>query len=328
MTANKSNFTYMKKIGITLAFTLIITTSVAQVGIGTKTPDASAVLEVSAGDATVKKGFLPPRLTDTQRNAITNPVTGLTIYNTTVKCLQFFNGSNWVNACNGIISIPPGPISNCSTPGFIAPFITAAQTEIVDVTIGSQTWMDRNLGATTVARAVNDCYAYGNLYQWGRANEGHEWRGSSTTTTRATTPIPGSGSNTWDGKFFIDNGTNPSDWLQTADNNLWQGVNGQNNPCPSGYRIPTYAELLSLIATFTPNTGINSGFNSPIKFTANGTRSGTNGSFLVVGTEGRYRSSTISSGTFTNQARMNSTSNDGLSVTSHASGVGVRCIKN
>ena len=33
------------------------------------------------------------------------------------------------------------------------------------------------------------------------------------------------------------------DWRSPQNDNLWQGVNGINNPCPSGYRIPTEAEL-------------------------------------------------------------------------------------
>ncbi len=33
------------------------------------------------------------------------------------------------------------------------------------------------------------------------------------------------------------------DWRSPQNDNLWQGVNGINNPCPSGYRLPTEAEL-------------------------------------------------------------------------------------
>ena len=76
--------------------------SFAQVGIGTTTPDASAELDVTS----TTKGFLPSRMTTTQRNAITSPATGLTIYNTTTNCTEFFNGTIWttpnaqINAAN------------------------------------------------------------------------------------------------------------------------------------------------------------------------------------------------------------------------------------
>ncbi len=43
----------------------------------------------------ITKGFLPPRMTTAQRNAIVNPVAGLMIYNTTTNVLNFHNGSVW-----------------------------------------------------------------------------------------------------------------------------------------------------------------------------------------------------------------------------------------
>jgi len=78
------------------AFLLITTVSIqAQVGIGITTPAASAQLDVSS----TTKGFLPPRMTTTQRNAITTPVAaGLTIYNTTIGGIQIYNGTTWNTA--------------------------------------------------------------------------------------------------------------------------------------------------------------------------------------------------------------------------------------
>ena len=61
------------------------------VGIGTSSPNASALLDV----ASTSKGFLPPRMTTAQRDAITSPVVGLTIYNTTKNTTECFNGSEW-----------------------------------------------------------------------------------------------------------------------------------------------------------------------------------------------------------------------------------------
>ena len=51
----------------------------AQVGIDTSSPDPSAMLEVNSAS----KGFLPPRMTTIQRDAIVSPAIGLTIFNTT-----------------------------------------------------------------------------------------------------------------------------------------------------------------------------------------------------------------------------------------------------
>lgn len=63
----------------------------AQVGVGTTTPAASAQLEVSS----TTKGFLPPRMTTTQRDAIASPAAGLTIYNTTKNAHECYNGTAW-----------------------------------------------------------------------------------------------------------------------------------------------------------------------------------------------------------------------------------------
>jgi hypothetical protein len=64
---------------------------VGSLGIGTTTPDASALLDVTS----TTKGFLPPRMTTTQINAITSPAAGLVVYNTTLAVLCFYDGTGW-----------------------------------------------------------------------------------------------------------------------------------------------------------------------------------------------------------------------------------------
>ena len=62
------------------------------VGIGTTTPDASAIVEVNSSS----KGFLPPRMTSAQRVAIASPVAGLLVYQTDGSVgLYQYNGSAW-----------------------------------------------------------------------------------------------------------------------------------------------------------------------------------------------------------------------------------------
>jgi hypothetical protein len=61
-----------------------------------QTADSSAVLELRDS----LRGFLPPRLTTLQRNAIANPSAGLTIFNTDIQCLEFFRtGIGWYSPC-------------------------------------------------------------------------------------------------------------------------------------------------------------------------------------------------------------------------------------
>jgi len=80
------------------------------VGIGTTTPDASAKLEVES----TTQGFLPPRLSSTQRDAMpiapaTTIATGLVIYCTDCVpngILQVYNGTAWTDMCGGTIGPP------------------------------------------------------------------------------------------------------------------------------------------------------------------------------------------------------------------------------
>ncbi len=58
--------------------TLVVDESASAVAIGASAPAASAVLEVSS----TTKGFLFPRMTETQRDAIGSPATGLLVYQT------------------------------------------------------------------------------------------------------------------------------------------------------------------------------------------------------------------------------------------------------
>jgi hypothetical protein len=60
------------------------------------TPDASAKLDVKS----TNKGFLLPRMTDAQRDAISSPEAGLQIFNTTTNRPNYYNGSVWMNFDN------------------------------------------------------------------------------------------------------------------------------------------------------------------------------------------------------------------------------------
>ena len=61
------------------------------VGIGTASPNPSALLDLTS----TTKGFLPPRMTTNQRNAIIGLTAGLVVYNTTINQLEMYNGSAW-----------------------------------------------------------------------------------------------------------------------------------------------------------------------------------------------------------------------------------------
>lgn len=66
----------------------------AQIGIGTVTPNASSVLDITS----TTKGMLAPRMTTAQRIAIASPAESLLVYDTTVKSFYYYNTAttSWI----------------------------------------------------------------------------------------------------------------------------------------------------------------------------------------------------------------------------------------
>jgi len=77
---------------------LISFTGMAQVGIGTTSPDASAALDISSTDG----GILFPRMTSAQREGIVNPATSLTVFDNDTNTFWSFVASTWIEAKPGV----------------------------------------------------------------------------------------------------------------------------------------------------------------------------------------------------------------------------------
>ena len=92
-----SKFTSALSFRLWVTVTIVLCTftlSHAQVGIGVASAHASAQLDVTS----TNKGFLPPRLTNTQKNAIPSPAAGLIVWCSncgTSGELQVYNGTKW-----------------------------------------------------------------------------------------------------------------------------------------------------------------------------------------------------------------------------------------
>lgn len=93
---NELNLTLMKQTLLSFFFFCSVIFVPAQgiiISENPGTPDSSAILDVSS----TTQGFLPPRMTSAQRDAISSPASGLIIYNTTTRCLQTFISPVWQN---------------------------------------------------------------------------------------------------------------------------------------------------------------------------------------------------------------------------------------
>lgn len=272
----------------------------AQIAINTDgtDPDNSAMLDVKS----TEKGLLLPRMTTQERNAISSPADGLLIFNTDIGSLDYYYDNAWHPMISDDL---------------------LAEDEVLNPVTG-RIWKDRNLGASQVATSSTDAAAYGDLYQWGRATEGHQVRTSGTTSTNATTAVPNSG-NAWDG-LFITEVSEPYDWLTPQDNTLWQGVGGTNNPCPGGFRLPTEAEWEAERLSWSSNNAAGA-FASPLKLPMAGYRDYDDGSVYNEGTSGIYWSSTVDGVYARLLGFVSSNANAGEGSDYRASGVCVRCIK-
>lgn len=181
-----------------------------------------------------------------------------------------------------------------------------------------RTWMDRNLGASRVALSSNDDLAYGDLYQWGRLTDGHESRTSNTTFTLSSTDVPGHGD------LILLDGV-PNDWRSPQNDNLWQGVHGVNNPCPSGFRLPTEEEWEAERQSWVSDDAAGA-YGSPLKHTVAGMRQGNDASLFRVGERGYYMSSKVVG---TNIKRFSFKSDGTYWANSlRKNAFSVRCIKN
>ena len=181
----------------------------------------------------------------------------------------------------------------------------------------NECWMDRNLGASIVAQSYNDSDAYGDLFQWGRLDDGHQNRDSGTTTNLSSTDDPGHSN-------FIVPSSYPYDWRSPQNDNLWQGVSGTNNPCPSGWRIPTKVEWDNERLNWSSQDS-DGAYASPLKLTVAGARNWYDTSLFTVGSTGYYWSDTAESDYMW---RLGFESNYSSMYNDHrAYGFSVRCIK-
>ena len=178
--------------------------SYAQVAINSSgnPPNSAAMLDVNSSN----KGFLPPRLSTLEMNAISSPPEGLMLYNTTLKGMVYYNGSSWKLVTN----LDGEPCGH---------FTYGGQT-YTSVVIGMQCWMRQNLNIGTRINISSEqtnnsilekycyddndtkCDIYGGLYLWDEMMD-----------------------------YTTSSSTNPS---------------GRQGICPTGWHLPSHGEWQEL----------------------------------------------------------------------------------
>jgi len=203
----------MKKINLLLiAIALVTIYSIkAQVSINTNgtDPDASAMLDVKSND----KGMLIPRMTEAEILLITNPATGLLVFNTGNNRFYFFESGSWRE-----LAIGSSILISCESP-FIDPRDNKSYNA---VKIGNQCWMAENLNLGTMINSTNG----------GTNNDGEQTNNSTFE------------------KYCYDNNTSNCDtygglyqWNEMMQYSTTEGTQGI---CPEGWHLPTDAEWCEL----------------------------------------------------------------------------------
>ncbi len=242
-------------------------TAQAQVKFGSNPANinASAALEVES----TTKGMLPPRMTNAQAYAIATPATGLMVYNTTLKCLSYFDGNSWnctfvtpqpapstaplgstyTSHFNGVVS---GPYTGTATT------VTHTTGETFNALAGCATKMI-SAGNTSCPASVTG--VSGTVYPivlingqcWMSTNLKEvptNFSGNTATSWLATSP----GDLGYSGYFNTADVTGASGWgiTEPAANEglLYQWSAAMNNSmtertkgnCPAGYHVPSDCE--------------------------------------------------------------------------------------
>jgi len=158
-------------------------------------------------------------------------------------------------------------------------------------------WLQQNLGSNSVATSQTDQDAYGDLFQWGRWDDGHQARNSATSSSNPTPNNP-LGLNGGDDLFYI---SNPDWWKSGITSDKWEAefpssvtANNGCDPCKAlgdGWQLPTSEEWQTIVNAENI-TNIASAFESNLKLTIAGSR-GDSG-ISNAGVRGYYWSKTTS----------------------------------
>lgn len=204
-------------------------------------------------------------------------------------------------------------------------------------------WVQQNIGATRVATTNTDANAYGDYFQWGRWDDGHQIKGSTTTSLTMPSPNNPSGLNKVTGNsnpFYYQTNSpyvaNDNFWGGGTITDTWDASTSENatatngcDPCKQlisqGYRLPTKAEWEKVIADENI-TDRSTAYNSNLKIALAG-YVGYNFGYNSSGSAARLWTSTADANGNAYLARFQSAAPTSTVVSNaRASGLSIRCI--
>lgn len=146
-----------------------------QIGVGTTSPATSAVLDLSS----TSKGFLIPRMSTAQRDAIATPATGLQIYNTTLSQLNYYDGIAWqtLGAGGGTVTsvATTSPLNNTGTA--IAPVISLSNGSTAGQALrwSGSSWAAQKISSSDLNDVSATAPSNGQVLKW----NGSQWAPSA-----------------------------------------------------------------------------------------------------------------------------------------------------
>lgn len=231
----------MSKVITIIIVCAIFSKQYAQVGIGTNNPSSSAILDLTS----TSKGFLPPRMTELEKNAISSPATGLLIYQiNNAPGLYYYTGSAWtgpltvsdltgylkadgtVNA-SGDLNLGGNKIINLATPTASSDAATKAY---VDGLSGGLSWKESvvNFVSSAPAGAVTGSrYILTSAWGGGSVNQIATYNGSSWTFTTPSNrdavfaTVPSNG--------YVFNGTTWNQFNSSVNYTFGSGLSNSSN---------------------------------------------------------------------------------------------------
>lgn len=232
---------------------------------------------------------VPTTVPSTARLAIRNPGTSWAGF--------YWDDANWEPKPQTVCADPGSNVGDTGCVTFTYDGVSKTHTTVRGA--DGNIWLQQNLGSTQVASTMTDANSYGDVYQWGRWNDGHEKR-TSTTTTVPTTNNP-SGLTTTSNSFIIGSST---DWWDGGSlTDTWSAVSSANtsategcDPCKAigtGWVMPTETDWTG-IKTAESISNPATAFASNLKLPASGYRSSSTGNYTFVDQRGYYWSSTTS----------------------------------